>query len=364
MMVPPQPADEAQRVAALRSLCVIDTPREERFDRIARLAAKLFGVPVAMITLVDEDRQWAKAVEGPAAPEFHRQWSFCAHAILQPSVTMVVPDTLLDERFADNPLVTQEYGFRFYAGRPLLTAEGLALGTLCVVDFQPREFTSEQLDSLHDLAEMAEAELTTSELNQALTQLRTGEELLRRAEENYRSIFENVAEGIFQIDKKGSFIKANPAAARIYGFRSVSELREKVLDFGRDRQTEPARRDALLEDLRTSSRVTNFESEIHRADESLAWISESMHAVRDDAGEILYYEGTVHDITSQRYAAAAQAQGPRFRRGRANGRRRGRRRDDGCGGQGARRGRKARVYERLRTRDARSDHGGPVPAHR
>lgn len=304
----PQPGDEAPRLAALRSLYVLDTPPEERFDRITRLAARIFGVPIALITLVDEDRQWFKAREGLDVAETPRDLSFCAHAILNPGDIMVVPDARLDPRFCHNPLVTGEPRIRFYAGHPLLTAEGLPLGSLCLIDRAPRELTAEDRGALQDLARIAEAELTTSELNRALSQLRTGEELLRRAEENYRSIFENVAEGIFQIDNEGHFIKANPAVARIYGHDTVAELVENVTDFGRSRQTDPTRRTALLDDLSSASRVTDFESEIIRADGSVAWISESIHAVRDAQGECLYYEGTVHDITGQRYAAAAQAQ--------------------------------------------------------
>lgn len=304
----PRPKDEAQRLAALRSLFVLDTPPEERFDRITRLATRMFNVPIALITLVDDERQWFKACEGLPVRETPRDCSFCAHAILQPTETMVVPDASFDARFRGNAMVDGEPKIRFYAGQPLLTAEGLAVGSLCIIDREPREFSEADRRSLQDLARIAEAELTTSELNRVLFQLRNGEELLRRAEENYRSIFENVAEGIFQVDSEGRFINANPAVARIYGYDTVAGLVENVTDFGRARQTDPTRRTALLDDLSSASRVTNFESEIIRADGSVAWISESIHAVRDAAGECLYYEGTVHDITAQRYAAAAQAQ--------------------------------------------------------
>ena len=186
--------------------------------------------------------------------------------------------------------------------------KGCLLGTLCLIDREPRELSDEEVRTLKDLARIAESELTTSEFNRVLSQLRAGEERLRRAEENYRSIFENVAEGIFQIDCHGNFIKANPAVARIYGYATVEEFTGKVTNFGRASQTDPTRRTALLDDLSSASRVTDFESEIVRGDGSVAWISESIHAIRDVDGTCLYYEGTVHDITGQRYAAAAQAQ--------------------------------------------------------
>ena len=148
---------------------------------------------------------------------------------------------------------------------------------------------------------MAEAELNTAELNQALGKL-------RHAEENYRSIFENVAEGIFQVDGDGRFTQANPAAARTFGYEETAEFIEDVREFGRSQQVDPTRRGEMLSQLHRHGRVTNFESEIYRRDGTTAWISESIHAVNDRDGNCLYYEGTVHDITSQKYAAAAQAQ--------------------------------------------------------
>ena len=308
MIVPLKPDNEAQRLAALRSLLILDTPPEERFDRLTRLASRLFGVGTAAITLVDDNRTWHKAGDGLSFRESPRDTSFCAHAILNPEETLVVEDAREDVRFCDNPHVVGKSEVCFYAGHPLRTADGLALGTFCITAPEPRKFSTEDVRALQDLARIAEAELTTSELNQALSRLRTGEELLRMAEENYRSIFENVAEGIFQIDPEGKFIKANPSVARIYGYDTVADLTEKVHDFGRARQVDPTRRTALLDDLASASRVTDFESEIYRADGSVAWINESVHAVRDAAGNCLYYEGTVHDITGQKYAAAAQAQ--------------------------------------------------------
>jgi PAS domain S-box-containing protein len=308
-MIPaPLPADEAQRLVALCSLYVLDTPPEERFDRITRLATQVFNTPIAAINLIDENRQWAKSFQGLPVCEYSRKDSLCAYAILHPQEMLVVPDAQADERFIGNAMTLGEAGVRFYAGHPLLAMDGLPLGTLCIADSKPRTLDARQMQSLRDLAKMAESELTTSELNSALHQLRTGEERLRRAEENYRSIFENVAEGIFQVDCKGDFINANPAVAKLYGFDAVATLKERVRDFGRAQQVNPARRAELLEQLRAQGRVKDFESEIYRVDGSVAWINESIHAVCDRTGACQYFEGTVHDITAQKYAAAAQAQ--------------------------------------------------------
>ncbi len=301
MIEPPPPYDEDKRLAATRSLHVLDTPPEERFDRITRLATELFSVPTAFVSLVDEGRVWFKSRRGMEPAEVPRAASFCAHAILSPGSTLVVADASRDERFHDNPLVAGGPQFRFYAGQPLLSPDGHALGTFSIVDRQGHAFDEEHRAALRDLAKMAEAELTTAELNHALHRLRA-------AEENYRGIFENVAEGIFQIDPEGKYLNANPSAARFYGFESPAQFVAEASDFGRALQVQPERRDEMLRLLRTEGRVTNFESEINRCGGTAVWICESIHAVRDAGGRCLYYEGTVHDITSQRYAAAAQAQ--------------------------------------------------------
>ncbi len=154
---PPHP-DEAKRLQALCSLGVLDTPPHERFDRLTRLAARLFEVPIALVSLVDTDRQWFKSRVGLDAPETPREQSFCAHAILDDG-PMVVPDASRDVRFSENPLVLGPPDIRFYAGIPIRTPEGLPLGTLCVIDRTPRAFDAEDMRTLHDLAALAEQEL-------------------------------------------------------------------------------------------------------------------------------------------------------------------------------------------------------------
>src|ERR687883_454367 len=154
----PLPHDEAARLAALRQLAVLDTAPEATYDGIARLAAHLCRTPVALVSLVDEERQWFKARMGLDATETPRDVAFCAHAILRPDL-FIVPDALADERFRDNPLVTSPPHIRFYAGAPLVTAEGHALGTLCVTDTVPRELTAEQQEALRVLARLTATQL-------------------------------------------------------------------------------------------------------------------------------------------------------------------------------------------------------------
>jgi DNA-binding response OmpR family regulator len=148
------PDDEAQRLEVLHQLAVLDTPREERFDRITRITAATLDVPIALISLVDRDRQWFKSCVGIDVSETPRDMAFCAHAVQQ-RADVVVADTLLDERFADNPLVVDGPRIRFYAGAPLLMDDGTCLGTLCVADTRPRHLSGPELEALHDLRDMA-----------------------------------------------------------------------------------------------------------------------------------------------------------------------------------------------------------------
>ena len=157
-MAAPLPCNEAQRLAALRSLEVLDTPAEVEFDRIVRLATNLLGVPISLVSLVDEDRQWFKAGRGVDAAQTPRDQAFCAHAILHDEV-MVVEDARADRRFADNPLVTGSLGVRFYAGAPLTLGPDVRIGTLCAIDTHPRRVSVEQRAALADLAAIVVDEL-------------------------------------------------------------------------------------------------------------------------------------------------------------------------------------------------------------
>lgn len=159
MKTPDLPVDEAERLQALQSLHLLDTDREERFDRFTRLARRLFNVPIALVSLVDADRQWFKSAQGlDEVSETPRDISFCGHAILRPE-PMVVPDALQDQRFVDNPLVVGPPHIRFYAGRPLRGPSGHPVGTLCLLDTVPRQLSEEDLALLGDLADMVEHEL-------------------------------------------------------------------------------------------------------------------------------------------------------------------------------------------------------------
>jgi len=158
-----KPVDESKRLETLRALKILDTSPEERFDRLTRLAKRLFGVPISLISLVDDDRQWFKSKIGLDATETPRDISFCGHAILGDEA-FLVPDAALDERFSDNPLVTGDPKIRFYAGCPLSVSNGSKIGTLCLIDRQPRVLSDDDRELLADLAAMAEQEIAAVQL--------------------------------------------------------------------------------------------------------------------------------------------------------------------------------------------------------
>ena len=176
MLPPPLPPDESRRLQALRDLCVLDTPAEERFDRIVRTAARLFGTPIALVSLLDASRQWFKARVGLDAAQTPRDVSFCGHALLRQE-TFVVPDAFLDERFHDNPLVVGAPFVRFYAGHPVRAPDGSRVGTLCLIDHAPREFSDADRAALADLAAWVELEFDAVTVRQARAALEAQERL-------------------------------------------------------------------------------------------------------------------------------------------------------------------------------------------
>ncbi len=222
MAIPaPLPPDETSRLEALRNLRMLDTAPEADFDDVTRLASHICGVPIALVSMVDADRQWFKSRVGLEATETPRDMAFCAHAILQREL-FVVPNALEDERFVNNPLVTGEPNIRFYAGMPLITSDGYAFGTLCVIDRVPRQLTHEQQDALRVLARQvvmqSETRQRVIELEHICGAQRETQAALAESEERYRDLFENAHDLIQSVGMDGRFLYVNRAWRDAFGY--------------------------------------------------------------------------------------------------------------------------------------------------
>ncbi len=325
-MPAPLPPDEEDRLKELSCYGVLDTPPEPSLDRITHLTARIFKVPIALISLVDRERQWYKTRVGLDLIHSPRDGAICAYAILE-NRTLVVPDAALDERFRQLALVSGPPHVRFYAGTPLTTAQGYRLGTLCVIDRVPRDdfgpndvaileelakLVMEEIEQhLHTERSLAELELrkradqsmraTRNELETRIAQRTTA---LVEAEARYRGIFENAVEGIYQARPGGGFLSVNPAFAHLLGYASPESLVTTVPDLGM-LYVRPGERAEFERRLDAEGIITNLESEVYRSDGARIWISENARAVRDSEGFLLRYEGTVEDITSRRRAEEA-----------------------------------------------------------
>lgn len=216
MLVPPIPVDELQRLAALHSLHILDTPREERFDRITRLATRVFQVPVALITLIDEQRQWFKSCQGLDISETSRQYSFCAHTILYDDI-LVVPDVHFDSRFADNPFVVGEPFVRFYAGYPIHDIEGNKLGSLCIIDWIPRQLSTEQQQVLEDMSLWVEHEINATRINQAFI-------AQHESEAQLQAIMDSTSEAMLLVSPDEHFLSVNQTFCDSFGLN-----KEKII---------------------------------------------------------------------------------------------------------------------------------------
>jgi GAF domain-containing protein len=178
-MKAPLPKNEVKRIEILWQYDVLDTPAEKSFDELASLAAYICEAPVALITLVDEDRQWFKSKVGISLKETSRDVSMCAHAILKKDL-LIVADATLDKRFKDNPFVVSEPKIRFYAGAPLISPSGHALGTLCVIDQVPRQLTKNQKEALRVLSRHVMAQLELRRQSRELDRRQDDCEKLKR----------------------------------------------------------------------------------------------------------------------------------------------------------------------------------------
>jgi PAS domain S-box-containing protein len=266
-MKAPLPANEAERLGALESYHILDTPREQSFDDLTLLASHIADVPVALVTLIDEARQWFKSAVGTAVLETPREYAFCAWAILGKDV-MIVPDALEDERFATNPLVLSEPFIRFYAGAPLLTEDGHALGTLCLADRRPRTLTAEQIELLRALARQVVSRLEERKKLTALTRAMTERDLAR---EELDRFFDLSVDMLCVADFDHHFTRLNPAWERTLGHTREELLQKPYLDFVHPDDVAPTLKTAA--GLGSGSDVLAFENRYRCRDGSYRWLS-------------------------------------------------------------------------------------------
>ena len=314
--------DEYSRLQSLRDFELLDTEPEVEFDEITALAAEVLGMPVALISLVDEKRQWFKSKVGLDIHESDRDTAFCAHAILAPDTIMEVPDTLLDERFHDNPLVADDPQFRFYAGVPLVAANGSAIGTLCVLDYSPRLLSDGQRKILEILARMAmkhielryrvialaktESFLAAKncrlevEIEQSIVSLGDAVNMQIESEMLSRQILDVALDAVISVDKEGRVVYWNPAAEKLFGYTAQDVEGCDVLELLVDKHFHEPVREGMLQFLKNGiNAVKNrrFEIKVTRADSKRIPIEVAVSALQRRG--VNFFTCFIRDLTER-----------------------------------------------------------------
>ena len=295
MIAAKPPRNEARRLEALRQYGVLDTPPESALNEITALAAQICDTPMATICFIDEDRQWFKARVGIKKSEMPRDISVCSHAVHQRSL-FIVPDLSRDERFAGNPLVTGEPRIRFYAGAPLVTPSGFVLGTLCVMDREPRKLTPAQKSALHVLSRQVMAHL---ELNRHMQELVESESKFRLLAENITDVFWISSPKLEKIDY------VSPGYERIWGrkaadlYANPNRWSDVILPEDRERVLE------VFDTLIKNAPSISVEYRIARPDGSVRWVHDRGFQVRNASGKLVRLTGITADITKRKQAEIA-----------------------------------------------------------
>ncbi|GAC1644981.1 MAG: hypothetical protein NVS4B8_16080 [Herpetosiphon sp.] len=268
---------EGMRLDEVYHLGILDSPREERFDRITRMARQVFDVPIALISVVDAERQWYKSCQGLDTSETPRSISFCAHAIIGDG-TMVVRDAQLDPRFATMSCVTGDPFIRFYAGQPIRGPGGHKLGTLCIVDRKPRELSPEQHQTLQDLARWAEDEIKCTQYEKLIQSQGNAEATLLATSERFRALFDYSPDGVLLIDPHDGMtpeiVDCNEVACRMHG-----DARDEMVGQSLDRflppDVGPAKWARLLDTLQQNGSA-QFETTRRRKDGTVFHVEASV----------------------------------------------------------------------------------------
>ena len=291
VMKAPLPLNEEARLRKLRSYSVLDSLPEPTFERVTDMAARLFDVPMALVSLVDRERQWFKSCFGIDTRQTSRDLAFCAHAILTPSV-MVIPNATLDPRFVDNPLVTGPMHIRFYAGAPLKTSDGFSLGSLCIIDTKPRAMSPDEVDTLAQLAAIVVDEL----------ELRSAVEL----RQNLASIVEQSEDAIFSRSMDDIILTWNKGAQDLFGYSAPDMIgRPASVLVPPERQADIPQ---LWERVSRGEEIGHLETVRRHKNGHLLDVSLSLSPIRNASGTIVAGSTIARDISERRQAEAALAE--------------------------------------------------------
>jgi PAS domain S-box-containing protein len=248
MTIAPIPSNEEERLRSLLNLGLLDTPAEDRFDRITNLAATIFNLPISTLTLIDAEREWFKSVCGLDQKQGERAISFCGHALLSDKI-FIIEDTTLDERFKDNPMVMGEPYIRFYAGVPIYSADHQRVGVFCVKGLQPRKFSEQDKSILISLGKWAQLEINSQNLSLAIQKQH---QLFKELE-----LFFDLSQDLMCVaNAEGFFEKINPAFLRLLGFQKSDLLGQPFADFVYPEDRDSTK--AALEQLKRGQTLVNF----------------------------------------------------------------------------------------------------------
>ncbi|MDY6946732.1 MAG: PAS domain S-box protein [Pseudomonadota bacterium] len=299
----PMPANETSRLLALRSYDILDSGAELGYDDITLLASRICNTPISVISLIDEHRQWFKSKIGLQGSETAREVAFCAHAILSPDQVLNVPDARLDARFAGNPFVTGDPHIRFYAGAPLVSADGFALGTLCVIDTQPRELQPEQIEALQALSRQV---MALFEERRTSATLRGVMQALTRSESLFREAYENAPIGIALVSIAGEWLRVNQLLCDMLGY-SAEELTRttfQAITYHEDLETDLRQvQQVLAHEIRSYQMEKRY---LHKAGH-VVWAQLNVSLV-SDGSRPLYFVAQIQDINERKSAERAKAE--------------------------------------------------------
>ncbi|MCE0483354.1 MAG: response regulator [Methylacidiphilales bacterium] len=298
MPAAPTPPNEQQRLAALHALNLLDTQPEERFDRITRLAARILGVPIAYIVLLDENRQFMKSRYGSDTVEETREAAFCGYTILEDK-QLVVPDAKLDPRFVDNPLVTGKPNIRFYLGNPIAAPDGSRVGTLCVIDRHPRIPSAEDLAVLQDLALIAQNELNLGGLTSAYKIQQQTEEKLRQSEARFREVVDIPGKFVWEITLDGKTLFISDRVQEVLGY-TAEEMMQRGFFEGIVPEDAVITTAKFYYAAQKGQRFSDLEFRALTQDGQEIWLSARGAPLHDDSEKLIGYRGICEDITERK----------------------------------------------------------------